>query len=594
MAIAVQQTGQQQIGVSRNYPSTSSPAHAPTPASHRASHQAGDRAQTRAAGVTLRAYQQEALDAINAAHQAGRGRALVVLPTGTGKTVIFNSLVASWRVPTVILAHREELLTQAREKLLTLWPDADVGIVGAGYNEGGHAITIGSVQSLSKPRRLAALSQAGIRLLIVDEAHHTLAASYRRVLEAVGAGKPDGGAFLLGVTATPDRADGKSIIDSVYGEPVYQATLPEMIRHGHLANLTGVCVRTHTRLDGVATRLGDFAEGELAAVVNVLDRNEQIVKAWQRHASERATLAFCASVDHAHDLAAAFRDAGVTAEALDGETPRQLRHDLLAAFASGALRVLCNCAVLTEGFDAPTASCVILARPTQSRALYVQCVGRGTRPAPGKRDCLILDVADVSSKHKLTLQTLPRLAGQSGYVNAISGEDARPGNGNTQATADEGGTFDMQASLNAAPVLRSGHVIDAAVNLLDGFEWQAVGNGDYTLAVAQGKAVFKLALGADGYTAWAIWPDGYQQELTTHGPVSLDWAQTLAERAALNVAQEQAHFVDNRAIWRTREPTDKQLWLLKKHRIKHNPDTITRGEASDLLGMVFQGRVRSA
>lgn len=565
-------------------------SHSVTPYAHAHAGTAG------IAGVTLRAYQREALDAIQTARQEGRGRALVVLPTGTGKTVIFNSLIAAWRVPTVILAHREELLTQARDKLLTIWPDADVGIVGAGYHETGHAITIGSVQSLSKPRRLAHLAQADIRLLIVDEAHHTTAASYHRVLEAVGAGtsEADGGAFLLGVTATPDRADGKSIIDSVYGEPVYQASLPEMIRRGYLANLTGVCVRTSTRLDGVSTRLGDFAEGELAAVVNVLDRNEQIVKAWQRHASDRATLAFCASVDHAHDLAAAFRDAGVSAEALDGETPRQLRHDLLAAFASGALRVLCNCAVLTEGFDAPTASCVILARPTQSRALYVQCVGRGTRPAPGKRDCLILDVADVSSKHKLTVQTLPRLAGQAGYEMPVSGEDTRRGNGNTQATADDGQTFDMQEALNAAPVLRSGHVIDAAVNLLDGFEWQAVGNGDYTLAVAPGKAAFTLALGADGYTAWAVWPDGYHQELTTHGPVSLDWAQTLAERAALNVAQEQAHLVDNRAIWRTREPTDKQLWLLKKHRIKHNPDTITRGEASDLLGIVFQGRSRSA
>lgn len=542
--------------------------------------------------VELRPYQRDAIQAVTDAKARGDGKALVVLPTGTGKTVLFNSLVASWRVPTVILAHREELLTQARDKLLAVWPTADVGIVGAGFNDPGHLVTVGSVQSLSKPKRLSVLSHSAIRLIIVDEAHHSMAASYRAILKAVRAGEADG-AFLVGVTATPDRADGKSIIDQLYGEPVYLATLPEMIRANYLVNLRGVQVRTSTRLDDVHTRAGDFAEDELAAVVNRPDRNEQIVDAWQRHASDRRTVVFCASVGHAHALAEVFRARGVAAVPLSGNTPRDERRAILAGLADGKVQVVCNMGVLTEGFDSPALSCVVMARPTQSRALFVQCVGRGTRPAPGKTDCLILDVADVSTKHKLVLQSLPRLAGRAGYKEE-DGEQpaqrrAKRVNDDTNSEADEG--FDMRASLDKAPEAK-GRIVETAVNLLDGFTWSPAGDGHYRMDIAN-KGSFWLIFRDGGYIAGVVWPDGHKQELTTH-PVSLDWAQTIAERQAVQVAQDQAHLVDRRAPWRRYPASDKQLFTLRKLRIRHDPYRITKGEAADLIAAAFAKQPRSA
>jgi len=536
--------------------------------------------------LDLRPYQHEALQAIVEAQAAGLGHALVVLPTGTGKTVLFNTLVSTWRVPTLIMAHREELLTQARDKLLAIWPDADVGIVGAGYNQPGHLVTIGSVQSLCKPRRIQALESSHIRLIIVDEAHHVAARSYRKVLKAVRAGEP-GGAFHVGVTATPDRADGKSIVDATYGEPVYLASLPEMIRAGYLVNLRGVCVRTSTRLDGVHTRAGDFAEDELAALINRDDRNQQIVEAWQRHAGDRQTIAFCASVAHAQDLAESFRAAGVTAEALDAKTPREHRRDMLARVANGKLQVVCNCGVLTEGFDSPAVSCIVTARPTQSRALYVQCVGRGTRPAPGKTDCLILDVADVSTSHHLIVQSLPRLAGRTGYAQGKLEERA---NERSIVRAASGATFDMRDALESAPT--TGRVIEQAVDLLDGFVWQASGDGNYSLPIG-GKATFTLIMRDGAYEGVVVWPDGHRQELTSE-PAPLDWAQTLCERAAIQVAQDHSHLVDRRAPWRLADPSEKQLYTLRRLRVRFNPATLTRGEAADLITAAFAGQQRSA
>jgi superfamily II DNA or RNA helicase len=541
------------------------------------------------APLALRPYQSEALAAINEAKAAGKGKALIVLPTGTGKTILFNSLISTWRVSTVILAHREELLTQARDKLLAVWPDADVGIVGAGYNQPGHLVTIGSVQSLSKPKRLSALSSSAVGLIIVDECHHVAAASYKAVLRAVRAGEQDG-AFHVGVTATPDRADGRSIVDGTYGDPVYLAMLPEMIRANYLVNLRGVQVRTTTRLDEVKTRAGDFAEDELAALVNREDRNTLIVEAWQKHAADRQTLVFCASVAHAHDLAETFREAGIAAEALDGKTPHELRKAMLARVASGATQVICNCGVLTEGFDSPSISCVVMARPTQSRSLFVQCVGRGTRPAPGKSDCLILDVADVSTKHKLVLQNLPRLAGRLGYMEEEAAQ-RRAGRVKGDAdTGDDAGAFDMREALDRAPA-GAGRVIERAIDLLDGFTWEPADNGHYKMAI-EGKATFWLVYRDGGYVCGVVWADGHKQELTG-SPVSLDWAQTIAERSAVQVTQDQQHLVDRRAPWRFAAPSDKQLYTLRKLRIRYNP-ALTRGEAADLITAAFARQPRSA
>jgi superfamily II DNA or RNA helicase len=518
-----------------------------------------------APAVQLRPYQEDALVAINTARAVGKNVALAVQPTGTGKTVTFAALIQRLDVPTLILAHREELLIQAKEKLLTIWPGADIGIIGAGLDERNRRIIIASVQSAARPKRLACLAALGVRLIVVDEAHHILARSYRTILAALHAGE-SGGPFLLGVTATPDRGD-RQDITTVLGKPVYQVTLPEMIRAGYLCDLKGLQVRTSVSLDGVGTRAGDFNEEQLAAAVNRADRNQVIVTAYQRHATGRQAIAFAAGVEHAHDLASAFRSAGIVAAALDGETPREERRQMLADYAAGRLQVVCNCGVLTEGFDAPATACIVLARPTQSRSLYVQMVGRGARTAPGKQDCLILDIADNTIRHNL-VQSLPQLIGRGGYTLSAQVDDA---DGEAQP-------FSMRDVLEAqAPT--SGRIVERATDLLQSFAWRRLGGGNYALHAR--RASLYLTLGERGYRAAVRWFDGEVQELTST-PVSLDWAQSLAERAATQINEGQSYLVDRRASWRQTPATDKQLWRLRKLGVKVQ-GPLTKGEASDAI-----------
>ncbi len=521
--------------------------------------------------MRLYPYQEMAITAAEDARQRGQARALWVMPTGTGKTVTFGELVRRRDVPTLILAHREELLTQARDKLAALGIALpSMGIVGAGFNEMGRQITIGSVQSLSRAKRLEWLARTGIELVVVDECHHRTAATYRRVLDALA------GVFELGVTATPDRADGGDLSE-VYGPAVFTLKLPEMIRDGYLCDLRGIQVKTGTTLDGVRTRAGDFAADELQAVINRADRNQVIVDAWQRHAADRLTLAFTAGVQHAYDLAEVYRDAGVNAAALDGTTDRDDRRHLLRDYAAGVVRVITNCQVLTEGFDAPETSCIVLAKPTQSRPLYVQMVGRGTRTAPGKVDCLVLDVADLATRHSLTVQNLPQLVGRAGY-DAAPKPRAVKDDGESEDDSDAG--FSLRAALDAP-------VIDKSVKLLgEAFAWQSRGDGSYTLALP--GATLWLVLHETGYVAGIVFSDGHRQQLTRE-PMPLDWAMTVAEQTASKIRDGRTHLVDNRAPWRANPASDAQLWKLRKLGIRA-PRGCTKGEACELIDAAMAKR----
>ncbi len=528
---------------------------------------------TSAPAVSLRPYQRDALAAIQVARTSGKCAALVVMPTGTGKTIVFVSLAQRANVRTLILAHTEELLTQPRDKLLALYPEADVGIIGGGYDEPGHQITIASVQSAWRDRRIQQLASAGIRLVIVDEAHHAVAATYLRVLEAVRAGQP-GGAFLLGVTATPLRSDGQSI-SGIFGEPVAMCTLPEMIEQQYLADLKGLRVVTDTSLDGVATRGGDFAETALAERVDTPGRNDQIVRLWQEHAADRLSLAFCANVAHAHHLSDAFRHAGISAAAVDGSMPRDDRRQVLADFAAGKVRVLTNCAVLTEGYDNPEASCVVLARPTQSQSLFIQMVGRGARLAPGKKDCLVLDVTDASSRHKLV--QLPDLVNGS-YGNQDDQDEREKREAAKTKGKPHATTYSLREALVGPSKLES-------VNLTKSYAWKRDASG-YRLDLAQGVTlVLRRQPSSTAYDALRLLPHGREERLSPQ-PLPLGYAQAIAEHAAELIEQGAAHLVDRGAPWRHQPASEKQIWLLRKNRIKHSTD-ITKGEASDLLAVVF-------
>lgn len=320
--------------------------------------------------ITPRPYQSEAVKAILDAVKRGVRRQLVSLPTGTGKTIVFALLAKLLNVPTLILAHREELLAQARAKIRMVDPQADVGILQAEEDGGlGSQICVASIQTASRPRRLQALKARGYELCVVDEAHHASADSYETTLRELGFLSDDPRRLLVGVTATAYRGDGVAL-GAIFDEVVYERTIMAMISGGYLTDARGISVTTETDLSGIHTRMGDFVTSELSWALNTPQRNALIAQSYKDNASDRRAVAFCVDVAHSHDLAEAFRSAGVSCEPIWGDMDREARRRTLSDYAAGKIQVVTNCSVLTEGWDDPATSAILLARPTKSPTLY--------------------------------------------------------------------------------------------------------------------------------------------------------------------------------------------------------------------------------
>jgi ATP-dependent helicase IRC3 len=368
----------------------------------------------------LRPYQREAVDAVLAARRSGVRRMLVCLPTGAGKTVIFSELAKLARRQVLVLAHREELLAQAKEKLERALGAPHVVAIERGSERAPVAakVSVCSIRSLHEQRLANVLRGRDLGLIIYDECHHAAADDNLRVLGQLGVFDDGWAGTLLGFTATTARGDGKGL-DSVFERIVYTRALPELISDGYLSPLRGFRVSTAadlTRLSGTGL---DFREEELAEAVDIEERNAIVARSIQELARDRRTIAFCVTVNHARNLSRSLNLLGVPTGIVHGGMPSAVRAQALADFRAGRMQVLANVAVLTEGFDDPGVSCIAMARPTRSEGLYAQCVGRGTRLHPGKADCLILDFVDVSV---LSLCSLPSLFGMPRDLD-LRGED---------------------------------------------------------------------------------------------------------------------------------------------------------------------------
>lgn len=397
---------------------------------------------------SLRPYQQAAVDAVVRARKRGVRRMVVCLPTGAGKTVIFSHLAKIARRQVLVLAHREELLAQAKDKIERA-VDEDVVAIEQGarrVHEGdGARVMVCSIRSLREERLARLVRGRDIGLVIYDECHHAAADDNLRVLRQLGAFEDGWTGTLLGFTATTARGDGKGL-DEVFEEIVFSRTLPEMIDDGWLVRLRGYRIATNADLRrlarSVSSREGaDFAEDELAEAVDIEERNALVARSIQELARDRRTIAFCVNVGHAKNLARSLNAIGVAAGVVHGAMPGDVRAKVLADFRAERLQVLTNVAVLTEGFDDPGVSCVAMARPTRSEGLYAQCVGRGTRLSPGKEDCLILDFADVSD---LGLCTLPSLFGAPRELDLQGGDASEARRAWTEILFDRPG-FEVEA-----------------------------------------------------------------------------------------------------------------------------------------------------
>lgn len=363
--------------------------------------------------LKLRPYQEEALDVSLRKWRNGVNRQLIALPTGTGKTVIFANLLRHHEIDgrMLVLVHRRELAEQAAKAFKRWALSVQVGIdMGDSASHSKDQVVIAGVQSLNAQnasRLRKKFSKKDFTVAVCDEAHHSVAPSFKGVLDYLGFLSSEK-KLLLGMTATPVRADGKSL-GSIYQEMIYNMPLLRAIELGYLCDLRGYRVGTRTNLDHVKCRRGDFEEESLSRAINTPERNEMIVRVWEANACHRSTIVFCGNIRHGKDVASAFQRNGVSAECVWGGDPE--RDSKIEQHKRGKIKVLMNCALLTEGYDDQNIAAVVLARPTQSEPLYAQMIGRGTRVGTsGKKDCVVIDVVDNTSKHQLV--TLPVLIGQ--------------------------------------------------------------------------------------------------------------------------------------------------------------------------------------
>lgn len=513
--------------------------------------------------IQMRPYQLEVHSALDDFHAEGGRRGVVNLPTGTGKTITGLDYARKKGGRLIWLAHRDELITQPIRAMQAVWPEASTGIVKAKQNEMNAQCVFATVQSLY--RRLDQLPTLGPDdLVVVDECHHAAADTYRLTLEAAGAFRPDGPP-VVGLTATVERGDRRGL-DDVFEKIVYQYQLLQAIRDGYLVDLKTERIHLNLDLDEIHTVAGDFNQGELDDALLQAGVAQAVADAYIEHASDRKAIVFTVSVDQARRTAEALQSQGVAAEWVAGILSTEERRAILQRLKTGETQVVVNCMVLTEGFDEPTVECVIVARPTKSRPLYIQMIGRGTRKAPGKRDCLVLDVTGVSRRHDL--MTAPTLFGL---------KETEPGETITEALDRE--EEKEKRERTEADRLRS---IFNEDNELKEFRkrirWLKVVPDVYALSAGDAGTVV-LYPGEGGHVARVLKKYPEPDEMLTPKPVWLELAQGLAEDYLRQA--DVLGLIRNDAGWRNGPVTENQRRFLEKIRWNPGRPLRNKGDASD-------------
>lgn len=344
--------------------------------------------------MSLRPYQSEAVKKIEGEWNKGVKKTLLVLPTGTGKTIVFcaiakDAVMDGRRV--LILAHRGELLDQASDKLQKSTglkcavEKAESTCVGSWYR-----VTVGSVQTLMRESRLKKFPPDYFGTIIIDEAHHSISDSYQNILNYFA------DARVLGVTATPDRGDMRNL-GQVFDSLAYEYTLPKAIKEGYLSKIKALTIPLQLDISSVGMQSGDFKSGDLGTALEPY--LEQIAVEMEKVCQDRKTVVFLPLIKTSQKFRDILNDHGFSAAEVNGDSTD--RAEILKDFNDGKYNVLCNSMLLTEGWDCPSVDCIVVLRPTKVRSLFCQMVGRGTRLYEGKDHLLILDFLWMTEKHEL-------------------------------------------------------------------------------------------------------------------------------------------------------------------------------------------------
>lgn len=527
--------------------------------------------------IKLRDYQRDAIDAVFKAWAGGMRAPAIVLPTGAGKTVVFSALVKEWRygaqylpdrAPRVmILAHRDELVDQAIAKLRAVMPGVNVGKVKAESNEVYADVIVASVQTLASNRRRSELFhgeevKGRIGLIITDECHHAVAATYRVIYSAY----PD--ALRLGVTATMARGDGRGLGD-VWDEVVYRRSVLWMISKGYLTDVRTKQIDLKAlNLGQVKASRGDWQAGDLGAALMDAEADTAIARAYREHCGDRQGIVFTPTVETAQAACDALARAGIRSRVVSGETPAEDRRAWYELYRTGHVQVLVNCMVLTEGFDAPQTSAIVVARPTQSATLYTQMVGRGLRPYPGKTDCLVLDLAGASANKLRTLIDLepdhfraPLHDGESLAEAAVREEE------------------EQNARIPAGSVAFELRARDVDAFGASEHAWVRTPAGVLFIGCGDTRVFLWPAASEPGLWDVCVAAKGKPWQRTEHRALDLSSAMAWGEA----VAEDHASFgVTKTAAWRRRKPSEKQLTLAVALGIQ-GAENMRQGELSTAL-----------
>lgn len=538
--------------------------------------------------LKLRDYQTDAIDAVFKAWADGMRRPAIVLPTGAGKTVVFSALIKQFRERrsgatlqrtgangnrVMVLVHRDELADQALAKIHAVAPHLTVGKVKAAERHVFADVMVCSVQTLARGtalRQLHAGEQANgkIGLIITDECHHAAAPSYGRVYDAFP------GALNLGVTATMARGDGRGLGD-VWDEVVYSRSVLWMMSKGYLSPVRAVQVQLQNfDTSGIKRSGGDFQAKDLGRAMTEAEADKAIPRAYKQHAGDRPGIVFTPTVATATAVADEMNAAGIATAVVSGETPKEERHRIYDDFRHGRVRVLSNCMVLTEGFDAPWAEVAVIARPTQSAPLYIQMVGRVLRTFPGKAGALVIDLVGASGNKLRTLvdldPTLPLKEVKEGET--LEEAALREIEEDSSAQAPPGSTaFDLKHK-------------DVDLFASSSTAWLTTRKGIPFISAGE-TTVFLFKSLRDPSLMDVVTLEKHAPRPVRH-PVhqgldmgtAMAWAEVVAEDVgAFSVAKS--------ARWRKSKPSDGQTGILDRYGVDFRK--MDRGQASDAISVLF-------
>ena len=546
--------------------------------------------------MILRDSQQEFVDKSIVALEK-YGRTVGVAPTGSGKTIMFSAVIGELMAKTpnikvLVLAHREELINQNQEKFLIVNEGVSTSIVKADIKDWDGQVVFSMVQTLSRKDNLLAMPT--IDLLVIDEAHHAPAASYRNIINRARELNPN--LKLYGVTATPNRGDKKGL-GEIFGNCAYQIELIELMTDGYLVEPKTyvIDVDTHEQLKKLSkNNMGEYNDGEVSAILNTETVCSEVIRNWKELAPDRKTVIFCSTRDQAKNVANHFNEAGILAGVITGDISSVQRTSILQALTDGRLQVIVNVGVLTEGWDYPPVSCVILLRMSSYKSTMIQMIGRGlrivdSREYPGivKTDCIVLDFGISTLLHK-SLEQQPQLSPQK----KAQLEKEAP-----YKTCPECNCIIPAGSMECA---FCGCVIEQKEKeIIDNFKlkelkmFEAINKSQFEWIKTRENLLF-----ASGFKYWccvleqenSFYTIGGRMDTVAENKVVYGGEKAIAIAKGNDFLRKNAtNKIEKKdARWRHEDPTAKQKKYIKSFKYKYDVNALTKGQASNILSFEWQ------